>query len=158
MNTTKIISYADVKEIDKYIARTKVLVGGCFDLVHIGHVRFLKNAKKHADILIVALESDEFIRTRKKREPLHSLTERAEIIASFEYVDVVILLPYLENDLEYGSLIKALSPSVIAITKGDVQKDIKMTHAAAVGARIVEVVELIPAKTSSELLKKLSED
>ena len=55
---SKIVHLAEFKP---YSEKKTVLVGGCFDILHIGHVRFLQAAKKQGDILIVVLESDEFI-------------------------------------------------------------------------------------------------
>ena len=79
-----------------------VLVGGCFDILHIGHIRFLKAARKQGDSLVVALESDEFIRLQKRREPFHTQAERAEILAALRSVDTVILLPLLSTDEDYA--------------------------------------------------------
>ena len=60
-----------------------VLVGGCFDLLHYGHIAFLKEAKKHGDYLIVLLESDENVRRLKgEGRPFHTQKQRKEMLAS----------------------------------------------------------------------------
>lgn len=69
-----------------------VLTNGCFDLIHVGHVRYLKEAKDKGDILIVALNSDSSVRKLKgKGRPLLNQEERVEIISSFSFVDYIIL-------------------------------------------------------------------
>ena len=58
----------------------KVLVGGCFDLIHYGHIVFLKEARKQGDYLIVALESDDNVKKYKgENRPVHKQSERAEM-------------------------------------------------------------------------------
>lgn len=70
---TQIWKYSEADNIAKELTGKKiVLVGGCFDLLHYGHFTFLKNAKKEGDVLVVALESDEFILNQKKRKPVHT--------------------------------------------------------------------------------------
>ena len=67
-----------------------VLTNGCFDLIHVGHIRYLKEAKDEGDILIVALNSDSSVRKLKgKGRPLLNQEERAEIISSFSFVDYI---------------------------------------------------------------------
>ena len=62
-----------------------VLVGGCFDILHLGHVVFLEKAKKEGDVLVVLLESDEKVRFLKgKGRPVHTQSERAEILSALK--------------------------------------------------------------------------
>lgn len=69
-----------------------VFANGCFDLLHVGHIRYLMSAKKLGDILIVAINSDRMVRNLKgDGRPLTSELERAEIIAALECVDYVII-------------------------------------------------------------------
>lgn len=120
-----------------------VLVGGCFDVLHYGHIRFLKKAKHEGDILIVALESDEFIFKRKKRKPFHSQAKRTEILKSLRMVDEVITIPCLYSDEEYMNFVKKIKPSVIAVTKGDPQLHNKRKQAKAVGGEVKIVTPLL---------------
>ncbi len=67
-----------------------VLANGCFDLIHVGHIRYLRESKKEGHILVVALNSDSSVRRLKgKGRPILQEQERAEIISSFEFVDYV---------------------------------------------------------------------
>ena len=66
-NKALIITYADLEKSNAVFKDKKiVLVGGCFDLIHYGHLKFLEAAKEQGDFLIVALESDEFIKKHKR--------------------------------------------------------------------------------------------
>ncbi len=72
----------------------KVLVGGCFDLLHFGHIKFLEEAKKSGDYLVVALESDENVRrTKGETRPIHTQEQRKAMLESLTCVDEVIMLP-----------------------------------------------------------------
>ncbi len=70
--------------------KTIVFANGCFDLIHVGHIRYLRGASQCADVLIVALNSDESIRELKgENRPVMPLEKRMEIVAAFECVDIV---------------------------------------------------------------------
>ena len=106
--------------------KTKVvLVGGCFDILHYGHIYFLKRARKLGNILIVALESDENTRKLKgPKRPIHTQKQRAEMLKSLRFVDKVITLPPMKSDLDYKKLVRRVNPDIIAVTYGDT----KNTH------------------------------
>ncbi|MDO8657699.1 MAG: adenylyltransferase/cytidyltransferase family protein [Candidatus Levybacteria bacterium] len=136
-----------------------VLAGGCFDVLHIGHITFLKNAKKYGDFLFVLLESDEKIKEIKgKNRPINGQSDRAEILSSFYFVDYVILLPLFKTNIEYDNLIKTIKPAIIATTKGDKLKFHKKRQAKLVNAKVVEVIKNISNKSTTKLIKILSED
>lgn len=157
-NTQKIVHYQDIDRIQSQIVEKIVLVGGCFDVLHIGHVRFLEAAKKRGDIVMVALESDEFIRTKKNKEPFHTQHERAEILMALDCVDIVVLLPFFTNNREYADMVKQIKPTYIAVTENDPQIENKRKQAKAAGSDVVVVTSYIPKKTSSDLLRALQKD
>lgn len=96
-----------------------VLVGGCFDLLHFGHITLLEEAKKQGDVLVVLLESNERIRMLKGTErPLHTQEQRAHMLTSLTSVDYVVLLPANSNDTTYNEVVKMLQPAIIATTQG----------------------------------------
>lgn len=115
-----------------------VLVGGCFDILHYGHVRFLSQAKAMGEVLIVALESDEFIRQIKKKKPIHTQEQRAEILAHLDLVDMIVLLP-LFTEKDYLDMVQMIHPNIIALTKGDPNSAEKSNQAQKVGASIVQI-------------------
>jgi D-glycero-beta-D-manno-heptose 1-phosphate adenylyltransferase len=73
-------------------AKTVVLANGCFDLLHVGHVRYLEAAKQLGDVLVVGLNNDSSVQKLKgPQRPLMSENERAEILAAFACVDYVVI-------------------------------------------------------------------
>ena len=126
----------------------KVLVGGCFDIFHYGHLHFLKEAKKHGDYLAVLLESDTRIKKLKGRSrPIHNQDQRREILESLKFVDEVILTKDEMTDEDYKEVVQKFKPQIIAIEKG---KKIK-THAETVNARVVEIEKIKSLSTTSIL-------
>ncbi|MBP7967790.1 adenylyltransferase/cytidyltransferase family protein [Candidatus Woesebacteria bacterium] len=148
-----IITYTDLQEMQVpwHDARC-VLVGGCFDVLHYGHIVFLQKAKEQGDVLVIALESDVFIKSSKKRTPIHSQKERAFILSALRCVDYVILLPLLSEDSAYAIFVQQVSPSVIAVTEGDPALEKKRTHAAQVGATICVVTPLLSTFSTTNIL------
>jgi len=70
--------------------KTVVFTNGCFDLLHVGHIRYLQGAAREGDVLLVALNADEaIVRLKGKGRPIIPLTERLEIISAIECVDLV---------------------------------------------------------------------
>lgn len=149
----KIIPFDRFLVLRKSINKKLVLVGGCFDGFHFGHLTFLEKAKEQGDLLVVLLESDESIIERKKKKPFHSQKERADILASIQYVDFVIPIDFLKKNEDYLELVKKIKPSVIAVTEGDPQLINKKNQANVVGAEVRVVTKLLE-KFSSTSFKK----
>lgn len=146
------------KEIEKLQNKNKsiVLVGGCFDIIHLGHIRFLQKAKEQADILIVLLESDEKIKKLKgETRPLHTQTERAEILANIRSVDYIILLPDQTTNQTYEDLVKKIKPAIIAATQNDPGRIYKERQAEQIGAKVAYVIDYIPNKSTSTIVKNI---
>ena len=136
-----IIRYEDLQGEKQTFANKKtVLVGGCFDLIHFGHIKFLEAAKEQGDFLIVALEPDEFIKKHKRKLPVHQQSERAEILSFLNMVDLIVLLPFFQTNNNYLDLVKKVSPSIIGVTEGDKQLENKKKQALEVDAEVREVV------------------
>lgn len=94
---------------EKTAGKTVVLANGCFDLFHVGHIRYLRAAKEKGDILVVAINSDASVRRLKgKGRPILPEDERAEILASFSFVDYVTIFhqPNVEK------VLLALEPTI----------------------------------------------
>jgi D-glycero-beta-D-manno-heptose 1-phosphate adenylyltransferase len=88
-----------------------VLANGCFDLLHVGHTRYLSGAKAEGDILVVAINSDDSVRKLKgEGRPTVPELERAELVAALESVDYVIIFD--EPNVE--PLLEALRPNIHA--------------------------------------------
>ncbi|MGB9883489.1 MAG: adenylyltransferase/cytidyltransferase family protein [Microgenomates group bacterium] len=144
---SKIFSYKNL-----YQEKKSVLIGGCFDLLHYGHLQFLKKAKEIGEFLIVALESDDFIRKYKKREPIHTQDERAEILASLVMVDLVIKLPLFSKDDDYFQMVKNIHPKIIAATAGDPQLENKKKQIENLGGQLKIVIDLLKRFSTRKIL------
>ncbi len=116
-----------------------VLVGGCFDVMHYGHLCFLTQAKALGDYLVVALESDAALVATKDRKVFHTQKQRAEILGGLRVVDEVLCLPPMTSDQEYLELVQRINPAVIALTQGDPQSHNKEKQAQNVGAFCVSI-------------------
>lgn len=137
------------------ISQTKVLVGGCFDILHIGHITFLKKAKKKGDILIVLLESDEFIRkTKGEGRPINKQKDRAKILSSVKFTDFIITLPWMKEDLDYDKLVVKLDPDIIATTSDDKSIAHKKRVAKLTNAKLIAVTKMLPTYSTSRLLNR----
>lgn len=151
---SKIIDFSKLNKIKKYYTKKKaVLVGGCFDVLHFGHTEFLKRAKAEGDFLIVALESDEFIRKKKKRKPIHNQQQRSLLLASIEFVDLIIKIPLLKNDKDYYRLTRAIRPSLIAVTENDPKYTNKKEQIESIGGQIKIVCPKIGGISTTAITK-----
>lgn len=89
--------------------RTVAFANGCFDMLHVGHVRYLEAAAQEADVLIVALNDDESVRRLKgEGRPILPADDRAELVAALRCVDFVTVFP----EVTVGPLLEALHPDV----------------------------------------------
>lgn len=131
----------------------KVLVGGCFDVLHPGHIIFLQKAKRQGDKLIVLLESDRKVKMIKGvGRPIYGQKARALMLKALKCVDKVILLPFMETDKQYDDLVKKFKPDVIATTSGDPNQHHKRA-AGLVGAKFIYVTERVGNHSTSLLIK-----
>lgn len=87
---------------------TVVMTNGHFDLLHVGHVRYLQGARRLGDALVVGLNSDASTRARKPGRPLVPEEDRAELLAALGCVDVVVIF----DALDANALVAALRPEV----------------------------------------------
>lgn len=135
---------SELKNNDKKI----VFTNGCFDILHIGHVKYLEKAKNFGDILILGLNSDDSThRLKGKNRPINTQDDRAYILASLEVVDYVVIF----NEDTPLDLIKLIKPDVL-VKGGDYEGK------AVVGqdiAKELKLVQFIDAKSTSKTIKKI---
>lgn len=109
---SKVVTLESLKEIcadARRASRTIALANGCFDLLHVGHTRYLQGARAEADILVVGINTDVSVRKLKgENRPLQSEQDRALLIAALHVVDWVVIFP--EDTVE--NLLLALKPDV----------------------------------------------
>lgn len=131
---------------------TIVFTNGCFDILHVGHVRYLREAKKLGDILVLALNSDVSVRAIKgEKRPLVPEDERADIMAALESIDYVILF----DDPTPQRLIEYLQPDIL-VKGGD------WTEAAIAGADFVKAsggrvitIPLTEGRSTTNIVEKI---
>lgn len=161
MYSSKIISISQLPELLKILqenGKKIVVAGGCFDILHVGHIEFLEKAKQQGDILFVLLESDESITLVKgKQRPINSQKNRARILSTICYVDFIVMLPKLDNS-GYDDIISTIRPTLIATTEGDPYKAHKKRQAQQVGGNVVDVTPRIKDYSTTKLAQLLSED
>lgn len=134
-----------------------VLVGGCFDILHIGHVIFLEKAKELGDYLFVLLENDRRVKEIKgENRPVNTQIDRAKILSALSSVDYVVFLPKLKKDDKYDAVVAKIKPAIIATTKGDPGRIHKERQAQQVNARLVDVTKRLTNVSSTRLAKILS--
>ena len=125
---------------------------GCFDILHVGHVRYLREARKKGDLLILAINSDVSVRTIKgERRPLLPEDERAEVVASLEVVDYVTLF----DETTPLRLIEYLRPDVLV--KGGDWKEETVVGRDAVrswGGEVV-LVPVVEGASTTNIIEKV---
>ena len=118
--------------------RELVLTNGCFDLLHVGHVRYLQSARALGDALVVAINGDASVRSLKgDGRPLNSEADRAEVIAALECVDFVVVFP----EVRVTRLLEKIRPSIY-VKGGDYTPD-------TLNPEERQVLEKIGAKSGS---------
>jgi len=142
------IEIAEIVSHLKSINKQIVFTNGCFDILHIGHVKYLEEAKKFGDILIVGVNSDNSIRRLKgDSRPINNLKDRLSILGALECVDYVVSF---EEDTPYN-LIKKIKPNYL-IKGGDynlhevVGRDL---------ADNVEIIDFVIGKSTSAIIDKI---
>ena len=135
---------SELKNNDKKI----VFTNGCFDILHIGHVKYLEKAKNFGDILILGLNSDDSThRLKGKNRPINTQDDRAYILASLEVVDYVVIF----NEDTPLNLIKLIKPDVL-VKGGDYEgKEVVGQDIA----KELKLVQFIDAKSTSKTIKKI---
>ena len=136
-----------VKELHKK-GKKIVFTNGCFDILHVGHVKYLEVAKSYGDILIVGLNADSSVSKLKgNSRPINIQEDRAYILASLESVDYVVIF---EEDTPY-ELIKLIKPNIL-VKGGDYEgKNV-------VGEDIVDelkLVQFIDGKSTTNTIKRI---
>ena len=148
---SKIKDFEQITRIAKRLraqGRKVVFTNGCFDILHVGHVKYLEEAKSYGDTLILGLNSDESVsRLKGPTRPVNSEEDRAYILASLEAVDYVVKF---YDDTPYD-LIKAVQPHIL-VKGGDYEgKEV-------VGQDIAEelkLVQFVDGKSTTETIKKI---
>lgn len=162
MDNTKIVNVQEAIKIAKEIRQKEkriVLVGGCFDILHVAHVKFLEKARQKGDFLFVLLESDRNVQKLKgKNRPINTQKNRAIVLSSLTCVDYVVQLPNLKNDNDYDKLVSQIRPSIIAITAKDPNIVHKIRQAKQINGKVVSVLQKISDQSTTRLARLIDQD
>ena len=133
--------------------KTVVTTNGCFDILHVGHVRYLQKTKSFADVLIVLLNSDKSVRSIKgDSRPINSENDRAEILSALECVDYVVLF----DEDSPKDLIDEMKPDVYTkggdytletLPEADVMKKNNIR---------VEFIDFVEGKSTTKIIKEIN--
>ena len=112
MKHNKVVSreeLADCVREERAAGRTIAFANGCFDILHVGHIRYLESAAREGDVLVVALNDDASVRQLKgEGRPILPASDRAELVAALRCVDYVVIF----SEPTVGPLLTALRPDV----------------------------------------------
>jgi rfaE bifunctional protein nucleotidyltransferase chain/domain len=136
--------------------RKLVLTNGCFDLLHVGHVRYLQAARALGDALAVAINGDDSVRVLKGAgRPLNTESDRAEIVAALECVDYVVIFP----EVRVIRLIEKVRPSIYVKGGDYTPASLHPEELAAlkkIGAEI-RILPFEPGHSTSGLIERMKE-
>jgi len=135
------------------LGRRLVLTNGCFDLLHTGHARYLRQAREQGDALAVAVNADASVRKLKgPTRPLNGEKDRAEILAALRFVDFVTIFP----EERATRVIEQVRPSIY-VKGGDYTPESldagEVAALKACGAQIV-ILPLVPGRSTSSLIDR----
>ena len=151
---SKLIPLADLnKKIEQLRKQKKKIVftNGCFDLVHAGHIKVLREAKKMGDILLLGLNSDDSIKRLKGEDrPVNCEEDRVTMISSFSFVDYVVVF---DSDTPI-EIIKNINPDIL-VKGGDYTVETVVGYQYAKEVRLINFLE---GYSSTNIIKKIRED
>lgn len=157
MTESKIVPLEELAEhVKLFRANGKKIVAtnGCFDLLHVGHIRYLKAARALGDVLVVGLNGDQSVRELKGRgRPINGENERAELVASLESVDLVAIF----SELRATHFIESVAPDVY-VKGGDYSSETLNPEERAALQKIGSKIAIVPFEkgySTSGLLEKL---
>ena len=138
---------------ERAAGRRIVFTNGCFDLMHIGHTRYLQSAKALGDVLVVGVNSDTSVRTLEKApdRPIVPETQRAEVLAALGCVDYVVIF----DESDPLQLISAVQPDVLVkggdwTVDGIVGRDLVESRGG-----LVKTIPLVPGMSTTGLLQRI---
>lgn len=152
MSRKKIVDRSKIREIIsdlKNSGKKVVFTNGCFDLIHVGHVRYLNEAKALGDVLVIGLNSDASVSSIKPGRPFTPEEQRAEVLAALESVDYIVLF---NEDTPYG-LIREVQPDVL-VKGADWKKEDIVGNDIVKEVKTVQFVEGISTSGIIEKIRK----
>lgn len=156
MSPTKVLTASElVPVLQRARAANKriVFTNGCFDLMHIGHTRYLASAKQLGDLLVVGVNSDESVRALNKApgRPVVRDAQRAEVLAALESVDYVVIF----SEPDPLNLITSVQPDIL-VKGGDWALD-RIVGRDVVERRggVVKTIPLVPGASTTSIIQRI---
>ena len=152
----RIVSQEEITGIVKYgraIGKTFVVTNGCFDILHVGHIRYLKATKELADYSIILLNSDKSVRSLKgESRPINSENDRAEMLTSLSCVDYVVLF----EEESPANLLAKIKPNFY--TKGGDYTLETLPEREVIKENNIEVkfIDFVKGKSTTEIINKIN--
>lgn len=139
----------------KAAGKKLVFTNGCFDILHVGHVRYLNAARKLGDCLIVGLNSDSSVRCLKgPTRPINNQDDRAEVLAGLSSVDYVVVF----DERTAENLIAEIKPAIY-VKGGDYQiEELPEAQVVKQYGGHIELIPEVPGRSSSNVIKKIRND
>ncbi len=158
--TEKILALAQLAEQSRRLrgeGKQLVATNGCFDLLHVGHVRYLAAARRLGDVLVVGLNGDASVRALKgPGRPLNKERDRAEVLAALEAVDYVTIF----SPVRATKFLEAAQPAVY-VKGGDYTVDTLDAEERGVLEKCGAKIEIVPFEcgySTTQLLEKMRDD
>lgn len=137
----------DLKENNVKIAATN----GCFDILHVGHVKYLKEAKKCGDVLVVGLNSDVSVKMLKgETRPINPQNDRAEVLTALSCVDYVVIF----DEISPIELLKSIKPDVYVKGADYTLETLPEAKPLLTLGIDIKFVDLVLGKSTSNIIKK----
>ena len=153
--SSKIIELQDLIKVIHDLRKSGkkiVFTNGCFDILHVGHVRYLAAARSQGDVLVIGLNSDESVRSIKpENRPIVNQNQRAEVLAGLECVDYITIF----NEPDPLKIIKELTPDVLVKGADWIEKEIIGADIVkAAGGKVVRV-SVVPEVSTSRIIQRI---
>ncbi len=157
MKNTKLMTLVDLtKQVRAFQKKKKkvVFTNGCFDILHVGHIRYLSAARALGDVLIVAVNSDRSVRALKgEQRPIVPQRERLEVLAALSFVDYLLLF----TGKTPGRLINTLGPDIL-VKGGDwsLEEIVGRKQVEARGGKVVRI-KVVRGASTTGLIERIVE-
>lgn len=150
-NTLKIITDLSFFE-NKFIEKKVVFTNGCFDILHPGHIQYLKQAKQLGNILVVGLNSDESIsKIKGPKRPINNLKFRSQMLSFYDFIDYIVVF----NEPTPINVIKKIKPSILVKGKDYNVDEIVGSEFVKNYGGSVQTLNFVEDYSSSKIINKI---
>lgn len=154
----QIIRRDDIVDLVKKLhaqGKTVVTTNGCFDILHVGHVRYLQKTKTFANVLIVLLNSDKSVKSIKgPTRPINCENDRAEILCALSVVDYVVLF----DEDSPRNLLDEIKPDVYTKGADYTMETLPEADIMRKNGTRVEFISFVEGKSTTNVIKKMKEN